>query len=110
MGLFGSSSEEKRRQKERRERLSKLEAKSEKDVEQAYIEAKKAQRIKNAKLAGERDANNLLNQKPFHEKLLSGASWLMRDLSDGARNVNTDALFTFDDPPAKKRRRQEFEL
>jgi hypothetical protein len=106
MGLFGTSPKEKQRQKERRERLDKLEAESEKDVEAAYIEAKKQRRIENAKTAGVRDADGLVNQKPFYQKLMGGASWLIKDLSEGAANVNPDALFTFDDPKPKRKRRR----
>lgn len=90
----------------RKEELKRLEIKHQKEIDLAYVEAKTKRRIENAKNAGIRDADNLVNQKPFYQKVMGGASWLIKDLSQGAANVNPDVLFTFDDPPRNKRRRK----
>lgn len=89
------------------EELKRLEAKRQKEIDTAYIDAKTQRRIENAKAAGARDADELLNQKPFYQKLAGGAGWLMRDLSAGAARSNPNVLFSFDDPPQRqvKRRR-----
>jgi hypothetical protein len=91
-----------------KEELKRLEAKRQKEIDQAYIDTKTQRRIENAKAAAVRDADALANQKPFYQKLMGGASWLIKDLSEGAANVNPDALFTFDDPqPSRNRRRRK---
>ena len=71
----------------------------------AYLQAKEEKRLENARAAGVRDADKLANQQPFYQKLVNGGAWLLRDLSDGAGKVNTDALFSWDEKPKRKRRK-----
>lgn len=103
--MFGGLLKQKK-QDPRKEELKRLEAKHQKQIDQAYIDAKTQRRIENAKAAGIRDADNLVNQKPFYQKLMGGAQWLVKDLSEGASRVNPDALFTFDTPQPKRKRRR----
>lgn len=89
-----------------REELKRLEAKRQKEIDNAYIEAKTQRRIENAKNAGVRDADSIVNQKPFYQKLMGGASWLIRDLSEGAAKTNPEVFFSWDEPQTKRKRRR----
>jgi hypothetical protein len=71
----------------------------------AYINAKGERRIENAKLAGQRDADRLANQKPFYQKVINLASNVGKDLVKASNNVNPDALISFDKPTQTKTKR-----
>ena len=102
---FGVSSEEKQKRRRERDILEHKKQASKKAAEEAYLEAYKERRVENAKVIAQRDADKLANQQPFYQKLVSGGAWLLKDLSDGAGKVNTDALFSWETKPKRKRRK-----
>jgi hypothetical protein len=73
----------------------------------AYNQAKEEEREKIAKQRGIEDAHKIADKKPFYQKLIGLATNIGKDLVAVSGNVNTDALFTFDEPdkPHKRKRK-----
>ena len=105
--MFLGDPERKRREKQEREQRQHQEDKHRKDINQAYIDAKVEQRIKNAKLAGVNDANKLANQKPFYQKVMGVGLALGKDMVKGASKTNPGVLFNFDEPKQPRKRRNK---
>jgi hypothetical protein len=85
-----------------------LEKEYEQKAQLAYIEAKGKQRIKNAELAGQQDADKLANKKPFYQKVLNLAGAVGKDLIQAAPNTNPNVLFNWEqqrEPKTKRRRK-----
>ena len=105
--MFFGDPERKRREKQERKQRQHQEDKHRKDINQAYIDAKVEQRIKNAKLAGVNDANKLANHKPFYQKLVGVGMALGKDVMKGSSKTNPNVLFNFNQPKPKRKRRKK---
>ena len=105
--MFFGDPERKRREKQERDTRQQAESKHQKDIDKAYIDAKVEQRIKNARVAGANDANKLVNQKPFYQKVMGVGMMLGKDLVSGASKTNPGVLFNFDQPKTTRRKRRK---
>jgi hypothetical protein len=103
--IFGDP-ERKRREKREREQRQQQERSHQKEINQAYLEAKIAQRKKNAVAAGIADANKLANRKPFYQKVIGFGTALGKDIIQGASKTNPDVFFNWDDSTPKRRKRK----
>jgi hypothetical protein len=73
----------------------------------AYNQAKEEEREKIAKQRGIEDAHKIADKKPFYQKLIGVASAIGKDLVAASGNVNTDALFTFDNPEPERQSKRK---
>lgn len=104
--LFGDP-ERKRREKRERQERQQLEAQHQKEINQAYVDAKVNRRIENAKIAAIRDADKMANKKPFYKILGGVAANMGKDLIKGAANADPNVFFTFDEKPKRRRRKRK---
>jgi hypothetical protein len=75
--------------------------------QKAYNDAKEKERERIATIKGTQDAQKIANQKPFYQKLMGAAATIGKDLVKNSSNMNTNALFSWDDPAPKRKRRKK---
>ena len=109
MKLFNLFSGNTQKSKEKSAAEIEQENRDEAEVQEVYRQAKKEQRMKNAKQRAIQDADKIANQKPFYQKVMSTVTAIGKDVMESASNIhpNNDALFTFDNESERQKKRRK---
>jgi hypothetical protein len=71
-----------------------------------YAKAKEKERERIAALKGKADAQAIANRKPFYQKVIGAATFLCKDIVQGAAKTNPNVFFNWDEPKTKRARRK----